>query len=227
MTKREQIFKTFKTKSCVKQDVHDRTLVSFGLVKEVLQEIATDYQAYLKGVDGRVAVEYKDHGDYGAAISFGGDVLIFQMHSNVFSFEESHPIHKNSYVAEKNSRVYCGIIQVYNFLADSFKYNRQNDMGFLVSRIFVNEENHLFVEGKNELGYRYADFSTQIVNKEILTQIIESSIEFALNFELHTPNFASSQLVSVAQMQKISRDQKVVTSKRLGFRMSQDSDEII
>lgn len=220
MTKREEIFKAFKSKSCVKQDVHAKTLTAFNLVKLVLQEIAKDYQTYLKDVDDRVVISYKDHGTYGAALSFGGDILIFQMHSNVFSFDESHPIHKHSYIKEKESRAYFGIIHVYNFLADSFKYNRLNDMGFLVSRIFVNKESHLFVDGKNELGYKFADFSTQVVSKELLTDIIETSIQFALNFELNTPNFASSQLVSVAQMQKLSKDQKVATTKRLGFKMS-------
>ena len=219
MTKREQIFSAFKTKSCVKQDVNVKTKEAFGLIKEVLQDIAKDYKAYLHAVDNRVLISYKDEGEYGAVLGFGGDLLMFQMHSNVFSFEESNPIHKHSYITEKESRTFCGVINVYNFLADSFRYNRQNDLGFLVSRIFVNEESHIFVEGKNELGYRYSDFANQVVSKELLTEIIESSIQYALDFDLYTPDFNKSQLVSVAQMQKLSHDQKVATSKRLGFRM--------
>jgi hypothetical protein len=222
MTKREQIFSAFKTKSCVKQDVHVKTKEAFELMKEVLQEIASDYKEYLHSVDNRVLISYKDEGEYGAVLGFGGDLLMFQMHSNVFSFEESNPIHKHSYIKEKESRTFCGVINVYNFLADSFKYNRQNDLGFLVSRIFVNEESHLFVEGKKELGYKYSDFANQLVTKELLTKVIESSIQYALDFDLYTPDFNKSQLVSVAQMQKLSHDQKVVTSKRLGFKMSYD-----
>ena len=220
MTKRKEIFKVFKEKSCVKQDVHLKTKEAFGLMKEVLQEIAVDYKEYLHAVDNRVLISYKDEGEYGAILSFGGDLLMFQMHSNVFSFEESNPIHKHSYIKEKESRAFCGVINVYNFLADSFKYNRKNDLGFLVSRIFVNEENHLFVEGKKELGYKYSDFASQVVSEELLVNIIESSIQYALDFDLYTPEFNKSQLVSVAQMQKMSHDQKTVTSKRLGFRMS-------
>lgn len=222
MTKREEIFKVFKEKSGVKQDVHVKTKEAFGLIKEVLQEIAIDYKEYLHTVDNRVLISYKDEGEYGAVLGFGGDLLMFQMHSNVFSFEESNPIHKHSYITEKQSRAFCGVINVYNFLVDSFKYNRKNDLGFLVSRIFVNEESHLFVEGKKELGYKYASFENQLVSKELLVNIIESSIQYALDFDLYTPDFNKSQLVSVAQMQKMSHDQKVVTSKRLGFRMSGD-----
>tara|TARA_R110002050_G_scaffold200591_1_gene335579 strand:- start:131388 stop:132074 length:687 start_codon:yes stop_codon:yes gene_type:complete len=226
MTKREEIFSTFKSKSCVKQEVHAKTKEAFGLVKEVLQEIAKDYKEYLESLDNRVLISYKDEGEYGAVLGFGGDLLVFQMHSNVFSFEESNPIHKHSYITEKESRTFCGVINVYNFLADSFKYNRQNDLGFLVSRIFVNEESHLFVEGKKELGYRYADLSSQLVSKELLIEIIESSIQYALEFDLYTPDFDKSQLVSVGQMKKLSHDQKVVTSKRLGFKMSADRDRL-
>ncbi|MFT4752495.1 MAG: hypothetical protein ACI9GM_000446 [Salibacteraceae bacterium] len=226
MTKREEIFSAFKIKSGVKQDVHAKTLDAFGLVKTVLQGVASDYQSYLKGLDNGVVITYKDRGMYGASLSFGGDILVFQMHSNVFSFEDSHPLHKNSYVNEKETRVFCGIIHVYNFLADSFKYNRQNDLGFLVSRIFVNQENHLFVEGKGDLSYRYADFATQTVTADILTQIIESSIQYALDFDLYTPEFHKSQLVSVGQMLQLSKDQKTVTAKRLGFRMADDSEDV-
>ena len=226
MSVRQEIFETFKNKSCIKQDVHQQTMASFVIVKEVLQEIAAEYKAYLNGVDNRVEVNYKDQGPYGASLSFGGDVLVFQMHSNVFSFEDAHPIHKHSYVTEKPSRAFCGIINVYNFLSDSFKYNRKNDMGFLISRIFVNQESHLFVEGKGELAYKYVDFSSQTVNKELLTSIIESSIKFSLDFDLYTPEFLKSQIVSVAQMEQLSKDQKTVTSKRLGFRMSDNSEDV-
>lgn len=227
MTKREQIFSSFKSKSCVKQEVSAKTKETFKLVKEVLQEITSDYKGYLDSLDNRVLISYKDEGKYGAVLGFGGDLLVFQMHSNVFSFEESHPIHKHSYITEKESRTFCGVINVYNFLADSFKYNRQNDLGFLVSRIFVNEESHLFVEGKKELGYKYSDFASQVVSKDLLIEIVESSIQYALDFDLYTPEFDKSQLVSVAQMQKLSKDQKVVTAKRLGFKMSSEQEGLV
>jgi len=226
MTKRQEIYEMFSAKSCVKQDVHSKTKEAFLSVKEVLHEIASEYKEHLESLDNRVLISYKDEGEYGAVLGFGGDLLVFQMHTNVFSFSENHPIHQHSYIKEKPSRVFCGIINVYNFLADSFKFNRENDLGFLVSRIFVNEDGHLFVEGKNELAYKYADFSKLEVSTELLTEIIETSIKYALDFDLYTPEFTKSQLVTVAQMKKLSKDQKVVTSKRLGFRMSHSQDEV-
>jgi hypothetical protein len=42
---------------------------------------------------------------------------------------------------------YFGVVNVYNFLSDSFRYNRERDLGYLVARIFLNKEGHFFVQG--------------------------------------------------------------------------------
>jgi len=34
------------------------------------------------------------------------------------------------------------MISIYNFLSDSFKFNRVNDIGYLIARVFTNKENH-------------------------------------------------------------------------------------
>src|SRR5574340_1141800 len=57
-------------------------------------------------------------------------------HTNVFEFDTRHLVWKTSYVKEKATRSFCRMINVYNFLPDSFKYNRANDLGYLVARIF-------------------------------------------------------------------------------------------
>ena len=169
-------------------------------------------------IDERIAVEYKSSGEFAAQIKFGGDILIFHMHSNVFSFDKSNPIWQTSYVKEDPSRAYCGIINVYNFLSDSFKYNRENDLGFLVSRLFVNKDSHFFVQGKKELNTLYNDFMHDVLDEEKLKSIVEHSMLHALQFELQTPSFDKVQLVTVNQMKQLSMNQRLQTSKRLGFR---------
>ena len=92
-------------------------------------------------------------------LKFAGDVLIFMMHTNVFEFPRHHEIMRTSYIRDDKNRSYCGIINIYNFLADSFKYNRENDIGYLIGRVFINYENHYYIEGKKELGLIYNDFA--------------------------------------------------------------------
>ena len=122
------------------------------------------------------------------------------MHSNVFDFVTSHEIHKTSYVKEDKMRSFCGVINIYNFLNDSFKYNRLNDVGNLVARIFVNKDKHFFVEGEKQLGFLFNDFVNQKINIQTMEKIIDSSILFSLNFDLITPNFQDIHLVDVHQL---------------------------
>ena len=73
-------------------------------------------------------------------------------------------------------RSFCGVINIYNFLSDSLKYNRLNDAGFLIARIFINKDNHFFVEGDAELGFLFNDLINQKINKEQLENIINSAL---------------------------------------------------
>jgi hypothetical protein len=118
------------------------------------------------------------------------------------------------------------MIIIYNFLADSFKYNRINDVGYMVARIFINSELHYFVEGKRQLGFLYHDFPNKTINQQALKNIVESAIIYALDFDLFTPPFEEMQEVSVSQILETSENMRIKTGKRLGFRFRADSDQI-
>ena len=74
---------------------------------------------------------------------------------NVFDFEKTHKVHRTSYVKKDKGNFYCGMINVYNFLADSFKYNRVKDSGYLVGRLFINQDLHFFVEDYLDQQFYY------------------------------------------------------------------------
>ena len=118
------------------------------------------------------------------------------------------------------------MIQVFNFLADSFKYNRVNDLGYLIGRIFINKELHYFVEGKRQLGFLYNDFVNTVIEKEALRAIVESAILYCLNFDLFTPPFESVKEVNVSDVLAVESNMQISTGKRLGFRFQSDTDQI-
>ena len=118
------------------------------------------------------------------------------------------------------------MINVYNFLNDSFRYSRTNDLGYLIGRVFVNKENHYFLEGKRQLGFLYHDFPNKIIDKQALRNIVESAIIYALDFDLFTPPFDEMQEVSVSQILEASENMRIKTGKRLGFRFQADNDQI-
>ena len=115
-------------------------------------------------------------------------------------------------------RAYFGMINMFNFLTDSLKYNRLGDMGLLIGRIFVNRDDHFFVEGKRQFGYQFNNVAGDLLDPEKIRQIVEMAIVYALDFDLTTPDFNSQRAVTVQQIQSISSDLKNSTSKKLGFK---------
>jgi hypothetical protein len=154
-TQKQHILQLLKEKSVMKQDVFRNTIVAFDMLKECVAEIAENLQHEIRLQDNRVVVTNLEQTTYSTQLKVAGDMLEFFMHTNVFEFEKSHAMFKTGYVKQNENNSYCGIINVYNFLADSFKFYRLNDLGYLVCRIFINREMRFFVEAKGTMGVKY------------------------------------------------------------------------
>ncbi|MBW6483195.1 MAG: hypothetical protein K0B10_09040 [Vicingaceae bacterium] len=223
---KDLILDTLKEKACLKQDVYKKTITLFQEFKQEAEKLSSELKEEMEKVDEDVIIEFIDKSDFEFQIKFGGDVLVFLMHTNVFDFDKSHSIWNSSYVQEDPLRSYCGMINVYNFLADSFKYNRVNDVGYLVARFFVNKDLHYFVEGKRQLGFLYNDFIHEVINHDKIRAIIESAILYSMDFDLLTPNYDTMKEVSVYEINEVTSVNNLKTGKRLGFKFQSDNDEI-
>ena len=221
MNSEEKIVSLLKEKACTKQKIYRITKNVFANFQDVLQEKANILNNEVQDKD--VEVSYQESGDFDAKLKFSGDTLLFHMHSNIFDFDSSHQIHKTSYVKEDKMRSFCGVINIYNFLSDSLKYNRLNDAGFLIARIFINKDNHFFVEGDKQLGFLFNDFVNQQIDEVQICKIIDTAMIYALNFDLQTPNFNDVKVVSLHQILDINNNHKIKTSKRLGFKFSSET----
>ncbi|MDX8340273.1 hypothetical protein SLH46_13820 [Draconibacterium sp. IB214405] len=210
-------------KSTVKQQVYENTLQTFTILKKVLEQLEKEYLKAVKGKLPDVALpDFRERGPFEAEFKVGGDMLIFSMHSNVFEFDDKHPVWKTKYIEEDPMRSYCGVINIYNFLADSFKYNRVNDLGYLVARIFVNKDKHFFVEGKRQSDEVVKDFAIDTISPGVIRQIVETAIQYSIEFDALMPVYDQVKMATVDQMmQKISHS-KMVTGKRLGFAFNSD-----
>lgn len=220
---RKKIVELIKEKSVMKQDVYKNTLLVFDMLKQVLHDISISLKN--ENIDKRVIIEAINTTQHGTQLKVAGDMLEFFMYSNVFEFDKSHPMFKTGYVKKNEYNSYCGIINVYNFLADSFKYNRANDLGYLICRIFVNREMHFFIETKTQMGYKYSSFSEEPINKEILTDIVNELIIYAISFDLFTPPYDSVREVSVNEIQEKVNSMNLRIGKRLGYGTEASSDE--
>jgi len=211
-------------KSELKQSVFRSTKDTFELFRTTTRELIQQFRERCVAEGKTVAFEFTDRGDFEFEVKFAGDILLFMMHTNVFEFSRDHQVMKSPYIREDTTRSYCGVIHIYNFLADSFAYQRDNDLGYMIGRVFVNREKHYFIEGKRELGMLYTNFNTSVVTPETVLGIVESAIEYTTNFDLLTPPYDEVKLVSVGEMRTNFDKKSLVTGKRLGFRFQADSD---
>jgi hypothetical protein len=217
MSQRDDIIKLLKEKSVMKQDVYRNTLATFELFKRIAQEIGSDLKKEAQAIDPRISVEYVQNSDYEIKLKVASDVLVFYMHTNVFEFDKTHPMHKTGYIKENENNSYCGIIYIYNFLADSFKYNRVNDLGYLIARVFVNRESRFFVESRPAMGYKYQNFSKEPITEEVVRDIINELVIYSISFDLYTPPNDAVKEISVYEIQERIQSDKFKTGKRLGF----------
>ncbi len=223
-SKHNQLYAEIRDKSVMKQNVFDAAKESFGILKSVSTEIVGQYNNYEESLrpERYVPMEVEARGDFEFSLKFGGDTLLFLLHTNIFEIPRDHKMMQSKYIKSDPSRSYCGIIHIYNFLTDSFKYNRVNDLGYLIGRIFVNHEKHYFIDGKSELGFMYNNFRNHIMNEQSVEKIITSAIRYTLGFDLLIPPYDQVKLVAVSEMQNTLDMVSIKTAKRLGFKFYPD-----
>ena len=220
---REKILATIINKSTLKQQIFDNTFTTFNELKDVLFEIASELDDELDGkLDKRVRIEYRDRGKFEAQLQIASDLLIFRMHTDVFEFDSNHIIWQNEYVQAERDNSYCGVIDIYNFLSDSFKFNRNADEGYLIGRIFINREKCFFVEGKRQTLVRPMAFGKEKITREDLVAIMETAINYAINFDLLVPSYEDNKRVTVDQFNSKMDNSKFITGKRIGYEFNVD-----
>lgn len=220
---RERILTTIINKSTLKQHIFDNAFATFNELKDVLFEIASELDDDLDGkLDKRVRIEYRDRGKFEAQLQIASDLLIFRMHTDVFEFDSNHIIWQNEYVQAERDNSYCGVIDIYNFLSDSFKFNRNADEGYLIGRIFINREKCFFVEGKRQTLVRPMAFGKEKITREDLVAIMETAINYAINFDLLVPSYEDNKRVTVDQFNSKMDNSKFITGKRIGYEFNVD-----
>jgi hypothetical protein len=219
---KKALIELLKSKSGHKQEVFKNVKEQFGIFKKELAACVDVLKKELK--NDKIRLKYTDKGDSEAHLAIGSDILVFHMHSNVFKLPPTDFATQTSYVMNNPKNAYCGVINVYDFLADSYEYNRHHDIGYMICRIFINSENHFKVEGKGQLGFIYQNFMNQVLSDDVIEEIILRISIYSLEFDLLTPPYQMVSKVSVGELQTLSSNSKLKTGKRLGFQFQSDSD---
>lgn len=217
------ILQLLREKVALKQTVYEHTEEVFETIRAVLKEMLLELQQEVRKIKKDIALEYSDRGDFESLFTLSDDTLVFILHSNVFTFESNHEIWKTSYVQQQPYNAFCGKIDIYNFLSDSFKYNRDNDVGYLIGRIFINQDRHFFMEGRRQLGFLYNDFPNAVLDRATIRKVLDSALLYSMDFDPFTPPYDKMGPVTVKAVLDLSVQNKIATGKRLGFRFQADS----
>ena len=223
-TTQQKILNSLQQKYACKLQVYDQARELFAKLKRTVKQIAMQYNVLLEEADERLQLQFHDRGDFECELKVGGELLIFNMHSNVFMFEPDSFIGKHSYVQDNELNGLCAVFSIYNFIADSIKYNRSEDLGYLIGRVFVNRDYHFFVEGKRQLGFLFNSFANDTIDDEKIKDIVEAAMLYALNFDLYVPNYDDVKITSVALIQDRINHSLVRTGKRIGFAFPSELD---
>ncbi|MDN5201569.1 hypothetical protein QQ008_09360 [Fulvivirgaceae bacterium BMA10] len=214
----EEIFNHLKNKASLKQKTYRNIVEVFKMLKKEASDITKKLQQKIKKVDSSISVSLTEKNEFEFHIKFAGDLLIFSLQSNIVTFNSEYVIMKSDYVKESTDRGYFGQIYVYNFLADSIKYNRMEDPGYLIGRLLVNSESHFYVEGTEQLSFLFTDIQNNIISEQWLRLLVEKAMLSSISNDLIGANYPDIQNTTLRH--KMKDNVPMGQGQKLGFHMS-------
>lgn len=216
----QTIFNKFINKASLKQEVFNNGIEALQYFRLAGSQLLKEYKTVDDSRVREIPVQVNNVGEYELRVRFGGDVALFMMHSNVFTFTKEHSIYKVPYIKEDPERAYFTVISVYNFLNDSFKYNRLNDFGHLVERIFINKDMHYFIESQEVQNIAFPLVSQSVFNQTEANRITKEVVNYIVDFDLHVPVMSYVEHIQLNNVVELNK--QLSTSKRLGFKFKNE-----
>jgi hypothetical protein len=209
-----------ENKSTAKQTTYKHICWAFSILSDEARKMIDELRRRANPGDKDVTVEYNSVHEHEFDVKLAGDMLIFVMNSNIVTFDEEHPVMKEEYVLTRDVNRYFGQIMIYNFMADSLKYGRMNDPGYLLARLMINHESRFFIEGEKELK-DYNKISEKEISEEDLRNLVKLVLKMAIENDLVAPAF--SQVKSITLNQKKDHSLELGGAQKIGFRMSYEN----
>lgn len=207
-----------ETKSFAKQVTYKHLLAAFTILRNKSREVAEELASQTTNQD--VTVEFDEVNEHEFHLKLAGDLLIFVLHTNIVTFDSEHTVMQDAYIQEKEINRYFGQIMIYNFMADSYKFNRVNDPGYLIVRIMINHENRYFIEGEGRLVPIANKISSHAVSPGDLEALVKISLAIAIENDLMAPPYPHVKFITL--IQKLQHTTDLGGGQKIGFQMKQD-----
>jgi hypothetical protein len=210
----ENIVTALKDKAVLKQKLYKTTLDIFDGLRSEAADASRFLHTKMAVTEPTVPIAFQESGELEFRLRISGDLLVFSMHSNIMTLPPDHPTLRKEYIREDPKRAYFGQIFIYNFMYDSFRYNRQQDMGYMVARLLVNCERRFFIEGVRPLNFIHPEISDAEINPETLKKLLEQAMLTAIETDLTSVPVQSMLLMTVGD--KLAQNESRAGEK-LGF----------
>ncbi|WP_347156415.1 hypothetical protein [Pontibacter chitinilyticus] len=221
--KLDDIINGLYQKSKTKQAIYRNTLNTFLRMKEISQELVAELTERVTQQDAsEVVIEYRNVQEHEFHIKFSGDLLVFVMHSNIITFPDDYEIMRSEYIEEDFRRRFFGHIMAYNFMADTIKYNRLEDPGYLVGRMLINIDNHFCIEGVKQLDLPFeqvSDIAKNKISNKALRVIVESAMVAAVNNDLMGQDVSDIERTTLKQKLENTH---LTKPRKLGFQIAHE-----
>ncbi len=210
------------SKSGVKQTTYRNVNKAFRTLKEEAVKLIETINEKTNSKDSEISLFVETINDQEFHVKIAGDLLVFFLHTNIITLGADYAYNKSDYVTQDPNRKYLGQINVYNFMADSFKYNRFNDPGYLLARVLINHEDFFIVEGDRQVNFMFENVSSKPIEQTDLSILIQLIITQAIENDLVAPPFP--QIRGITVQQKISKTEVLGAGNKIGFQMSSQQD---
>lgn len=214
----EHIAQLIESKSAVKQQTYRNLCKNFKLLEKEARKVVKQINEKIVSKDKDISLSVTKINEQEFHVQIAGDLLVFLMHTNIIVLDDAHGFTKSEYVEENEARKFLGQINIYNFMADSFKFNRLKDPGYLIARLFINAEEHFLVEGEKQLSFMFDKVSPNPISETDLSIITQLTISQSIDNDLITSPFPSIRVISLHQ--KIEKTQALGGGYKIGFQMS-------
>lgn len=214
----DRIQQMLESKSTAKQVTYKNLISSFELLAKESRRIVGELKKKIKPGDQDVTVDFKKINDHEFQVKLAGDLIIFVLHTNVVTFEDTHEVMKDPYIKEKEINRYFGQIMIYNFMSDSVKFNRVNDPGYLLARLLINHEGRYIVEGEGSMGVVFSQISVAPITESELNVLVKLALTLAIENDLMAPPYPQVKFITLYQ--KLEKTQELGAGQKIGFRMS-------
>jgi hypothetical protein len=215
------ITQLLESKSSAKQKTYKHLLSAFTILAEESKHVTEELRKRAKPGDEDVTIEFTHVSDHEFHVKLAGDLLIFVLHTNIVTFDNEHFSMKDPYVKENEINRYFGQIMIYNFMSDSFKFNRMNDPGYLLARLMINHDNRFFVEGEGQLAFLFNKVSDGPVTADALRALVKLALAMAIENDLMALPYPQVKFITLYQ--KLEHTPDLGGGQKIGFKMSYEN----